>query len=134
MLKLISDLTLFNQVKLPVLGLGVYQSAVGDETRRAVDVALQAGYRQIDTASLYGNEADVGAAIRASGLARQDVFVSTKLWNTDHGKRQALQAFERSLERLGLDYIDLYLIHWPVHGLRHASWQALEQLYAEGRC
>jgi diketogulonate reductase-like aldo/keto reductase len=95
--------------------------------------ALEAGYRHIDTASLYGNEADVGQAIRRSGIPREQIFVTTKLWNSDHGTRQAVKACEQSLQRLGLEYLDLYLIHWPVHGLRLASWQALEQLYSQGR-
>lgn len=125
--------TLSNQVTLPMLGLGVYQSPPGAITRQAVLDAIQAGYRQIDTAALYGNEADVGAAVRACGLPREQLFVTTKLWNSDHGQRQALAACQRSLTTLGLDYIDLYLIHWPVPGLREASWQALETLYAEGK-
>lgn len=132
MLSLSTRFPLRNQLEIPALGLGVYQSPPGEATRQAVQAALAAGYRQIDTASLYGNEADVGAAVRASGLAREDIFVTTKLWNSDHGK--ALKAFEQSLSRLGLDYVDLYLIHWPVHGLRGAAWQTLEKLYEQGRC
>src|SRR5688500_3731303 len=100
MLTLSGSLALSGVVALPVLGLGVYQSPPGGQTRQAVTWALEAGYRQIDTASLYGNEADVGAAVRASGLPREQVFVTTKLWNQDHGKRQALQAFGRSLAAL----------------------------------
>lgn len=129
----IPTIKLSNQVSIPLLGLGVYQSPPGSPTRQAVLKAIESGYRQIDTASLYGNEADVGAAINSCGLPREELFVTTKLWNADHGHKQALQAFETSLKRLGLDYIDLYLIHWPVHGLRQASWQALEQLYQSGR-
>lgn len=118
---------------MPMLGLGVYQSPPGATTRQAVLAAIEAGYRHIDTAALYGNEADVGAAVKACGLPREQLFVTTKLWNSDHGHKQALQACELSLRTLGLEQIDLYLIHWPVSGLRGASWQALEQLYAEGK-
>ncbi|HEY9843260.1 MAG: aldo/keto reductase [Candidatus Sericytochromatia bacterium] len=125
--------TLSNQLAMPSLGLGVYQSPPGEVTRAAVLASLDAGYRLIDTAALYGNEEDVGAALKAAGLPREEVFVTTKLWNEDHGDKQALQACERSLQQLGLDYLDLYLIHWPVHGLRSASWKALEALYREGR-
>ena len=129
----IPEVRLTNGVTMPMLGLGVYQSPPGAPTRQAVLDAIEAGYRQIDTAALYGNEADVGAAVKACGLPREQLFVTTKLWNSDHGHKQALQACERSLRTLGLAQIDLYLIHWPVSGLRGASWQALEQLYAAGK-
>jgi aryl-alcohol dehydrogenase-like predicted oxidoreductase len=100
-------------VQLPQVGLGVYQSPQGAATRNAVTAALELGYRHVDTARIYGNEADVGAAIKASGVPRDHVFVTTKLWNDDHGYDTALRALEASLGRLGLDHVDLYLIHWP---------------------
>jgi methylglyoxal/glyoxal reductase len=123
--------------ELPVLGLGVFQSPPGPETRQAVDWALKAGYRLIDTAAMYGNEADVGAAVRASGIPREEIFVTTKLWHTDHGFEAAQRAGRRSLETLGLEYIDLYLIHWPranPPSQRLDTWRALEQLREEGVC
>ena len=120
-------------VEIPRLGLGVYRSGQGIETRAAVRWALEAGYRHIDTAAAYGNEEDVGEAIRTSGIARGEVFVTTKLWNQDHGYDAALRAFDRSLESLGIDFVDLYLIHWPVADLRRESWRALEQIHADGR-
>ncbi len=122
---------------IPVLGLGVFQTEPGPTTRNAVAWALEAGYRLIDTATLYGNEADVGEAIRASGLARHEVFVTTKLWYTDHGYARARRALSESLKRLGLEYVDLYLIHWPRAKSpedRLGSWRALEDLRSEGLC
>jgi diketogulonate reductase-like aldo/keto reductase len=95
--------------------------------------ALRLGYRHVDTARIYGNEADVGEAVRESGVPRAEVFVTTKLWNDDQGYDKALGAFDKSLARLGLDYVDLYLIHWPVAGKRKDSWRALEKLKADGR-
>ncbi len=120
-------------VKLPLLGLGVWQSSPGDETRQAVLAALRAGYRLVDTARAYRNEEDVGAALRESGLPRDEVFVTTKLWNTDHGFDATLRACDESLRRLGLERLDLYLVHWPVQGLRHETWRAMERLLADGR-
>lgn len=117
---------------MPVLGLGVWQAASGKETYRAVEHALKIGYRLIDTAKLYGNERDVGAAIRESGIPREELFVTTKLWNDDHGYERALRAFEGSRKELGLDYIDLYLIHWPGSNLRQESWKAFLRLHEEG--
>ena len=119
--------------RLPQVGLGVWQAPRGSGTRGAVEAALRSGYRHVDTASIYGNEADVGAAVRASGLPREEVFVTTKLWNADQGHDSALRAFDQSLERLGLAYVDLYLLHWPVAGKRLDSWRALERLHDEGR-
>lgn len=124
-------------IEMPVLGLGVFQNPPGAETRQAVAWALEAGYRLIDTAAMYGNEADVGAAVRGSGIARSEVFVTTKLWHTDQGYDSAKRAARRSLEALNLDYIDLYLIHWPRANSpsdRLDSWRALEELQREGRC
>lgn len=122
-----------NGVKIPRLGLGVYQSPPGQLTRKAVEYALKIGYRHIDTARIYGNESDVGAAIRESGIKREDVFVTTKLWNGDQGNETALNAFDQSLKRLGLKYLDLYLIHWPVQNTRTQSWKALVQLLRDGK-
>ena len=127
-----SRLPLNDGSKIPLLGLGVWQAAPGKETRKAVAYALECGYRLIDTAQMYGNERDVGIAVRESGLPREDVFVTTKLWNSDHGYDAALRAFEASRRDLGLDYVDLYLIHWPVPRLRHESWKALLKLKQDG--
>jgi 2,5-diketo-D-gluconate reductase A len=130
----ISDVTLNNGVRMPQLGFGVFQVG-NDEARAAVATALDCGYRSIDTAALYGNEQGVGAAVRASGVPRKELFVTTKLWNADQGAARVGKAFERSLDTLGLDYVDLYLIHWPVpsRDLFVETWQAFEQLYADGR-
>jgi diketogulonate reductase-like aldo/keto reductase len=119
--------------QIPQVGLGVYQSTPGAATRDAVTAALELGYRHIDTARIYQNEADVGAAIKASSVPRDQVFVTTKLWNDDHGYDEALRALDASLERLGFDYVDLYLIHWPVPDRRRESWRALERAFADGR-
>jgi diketogulonate reductase-like aldo/keto reductase len=121
-------------VAMPVFGFGTWKLPAGRATREAVAAALAAGYRLIDTAAMYGNEADVGAAVRDSGLPREEVFVTTKLWNDDQGFEPALRAFERSERALGLGPVDLYLIHWPVPGRRLESWRALERLHREGRC
>jgi diketogulonate reductase-like aldo/keto reductase len=119
---------------MPRLGLGVWQSGPGSGTRDAVAAALEAGVRLIDTAAAYGNEREVGEAVRASGLPRSDVFVTTKLWNEDQGYEPALRAFSRSRDALDLGVVDLYLLHWPVPGKRLDSWRALERLLAEGGC
>ncbi len=118
---------------IPQVGLGVWQSGRGATTRTAVLTALRAGYRHIDTARIYGNEADVGAAVQESEVPREEIFVATKLWNDDQGFDEAQRAFDASLRRLGLDYVDLYLIHWPVAGKRLDSWRALERIKASGR-
>jgi diketogulonate reductase-like aldo/keto reductase len=102
-------------------------------TQGAVSAALKHGYRHVDTARIYGNEQDVGEAIKKSGVPRAEVFVTTKLWNDDQGYDSALRAFDASLKRLGLDYVDLYLIHWPVAGQRKDSWRALERIHQEKR-
>jgi len=122
-----------NGVEMPVFGLGTYQARKG-EAREAVLQALEVGYRLIDTASMYGNEEDIGEALRKSGLPREEVFITTKLWNSDHGYNNALAAFEESRKKLGLDYVDLYLIHWPVESLRNETWKAMEKLLEEGKC
>lgn len=114
---------------IPTLGFGVYQMKKGQETRQAVRWALEAGYRHIDTASFYGNEEDVGQAVKDSGLRREDVFLTTKLWPTDFLRPE--KALKESLQRLGTDYLDLYLIHWPFVG-RDRAWKKLEEAYAAG--
>jgi len=123
--------------EIPWLGLGVFQSEPGAVTRSAVKTALEVGYRAVDTAAMYGNEADVGEAVRSSGLPRGEVFVTTKLWHTEHGFDSALAAGRASADRLGLGAIDLYLIHWPRANSpkdRLDSWRALERLQKEGVC
>jgi len=123
--------TLDDGRQMPQLGFGVWQISE-EQIVPTVLKALEVGYRHIDTAMIYGNEAGVGRAVRESGLPREDIFVTTKLWNTDH--ERAREALEGSLERLGLDYVDLYLIHWPKLGLdkRVETWAAMEQARAEG--
>lgn len=123
--------------EIPWLGLGVFQSEPGSVTRDAVRFALETGYRAVDTAAMYRNEADVGEAVRGSGLAREEVFVTTKLWHTEHGYDSALRAGRASAERLGIGPIDLYLIHWPRANSpkdRLDSWRALVRLQREGVC
>ncbi len=132
-LTLRSTVTLRGGVEMPRFGLGVWQSAPGEETRRAVAAALDCGYRLVDTARAYRNEADVGAAIRESGVARREVFVTTKLWNADHGYDKALRAIDQSLASLGMEQVDLYLVHWPVEGLRRDTWRAMEKILADGK-
>ena len=124
---------LANGVEIPYLGLGVWQAEDGAEVQQAVKWALEAGYRHIDTASIYKNEEGVGQAIRESGVPREEVFVTSKVWNTDQGYDATLRAFDASLDRLGLETLDLYLIHWPVPGKSAHTWRALEKLYADGR-
>ncbi len=123
-----------NALEIPALGLGMYRSSEGSVAERAVLHALEAGYRLFDTASFYGNERSVGRAIRKSVIPRSEVFVTTKLWNSDHGYDSTLRAFQESRERLGLDTVDLYLIHWPVERLRLDTWRAMETLLDEGLC
>lgn len=127
------SITLNNGVQIPQLGFGTFRVRE-QQTQAVVEAALEAGYRHIDTAAGYYNEAEVGAAIRASGLPREEVFVTTKLRNGDQGRGTARQAFENSREALGVEAIDLYLIHWPVpgKGLAAETWEVLEQIYADG--
>ena len=125
--------TLSNGVKMPYLGLGVYDCKDGKEVFNSVTWALEAGYRHIDTATLYKNETGVGEAVRAYDIAREEVFVVSKVWNTDQGYEETLKAFETSMGKLKLDYLDLYLIHYPVKGKFPDTWKALEKLYLEGR-
>ncbi|MFE9252576.1 aldo/keto reductase [Streptomyces sp. NPDC007088] len=130
----IPTVTLNNGVTMPQLGFGVFQ-VPDEETTAAVATALEAGYRSIDTAAVYGNEKGVGRALAASGVSREDLFVTTKLWNEDQGYDATLRAFDASLERLGLDHVDLYLIHWPTpaRDLYVESYRALEKLLSDGR-
>jgi diketogulonate reductase-like aldo/keto reductase len=128
-----STITLANGVAMPRFGLGVFQMNDDKEVHQAVSWALEAGYRSIDTATIYHNETAVGQAIRDSTLPREQIFVTTKLWNSAQRQNRAAAAFDESLDRIGLDYVDLYLIHWPVEGHFQASWQALEAVYASGR-
>ena len=128
-----STFVLNNGVKIPVIGLGVFQNPAGETTRNAIRYALQAGYRHIDTAKIYRNEQDVGRAIRESSIVREDIFITTKLWNSDQGYNSTLKACNESLVKMELDYVDLYLMHWPVQNLRLESWKAMEKLLAEGK-
>ncbi|MBY0370394.1 aldo/keto reductase [bacterium] len=120
-------------VQLPRMGLGVWKLPAV-QTLQVVGEALAAGYRHIDTAKIYGNEAEVGEAIRASGLARKTVFVTSKLWTDDHSKARAAAAFDESLQRLGTEWVDLFLSHFPVTGKRVETWQALQQIVNSGKC
>lgn len=123
--------TLANGVQMPIFGLGVYKMTEPEETLQAIDKALAVGYRHIDTASLYYNEEQVGESIRNSQLKRDEIFVTTKVWNSDQGYDKTLRAFEISLQKLGLDYLDLYLTHWPVEGKFVDTYRAIERLYEE---
>lgn len=127
-----NNVVLNNGVAMPILGFGVYQITDAEECERSVAEALSTGYRLIDTAAAYQNEEAVGRAIKRSGVPRKEVFVTTKLWVSDAGYESAKEAFERSLRRLQLDYLDLYLIHQP-YGDVYGSWRAMEELYKEGR-
>lgn len=125
--------TLYNGVKMPWLGFGVFKVKDGDEVVDAVKTAIQAGYCSIDTAKAYNNESGVAQGIRESGIAREDLFITTKVWNSDQGYESTLAAFEESMKRLDLEYLDLYLIHWPVKGKYKDTWRAMEKLHKEGR-
>ncbi|MDK1472101.1 aldo/keto reductase [Streptomyces sp. 549] len=130
----VPNITLNNGVAMPQLGFGVWQ-VPDDEATAAVGQAIEAGYRSIDTASIYGNETGTGKAVAESGLPREELFVTTKLWNDDQGYDSTLRAFDASLGRLGLEYVDLYLIHWPLPTQDRFvdTWRAFERLYADGR-
>jgi methylglyoxal/glyoxal reductase len=138
-----SKITLNNNTEIPVIGLGCWKTPTGKGTEEVVLWALEAGYRHIDTAFIYYNETEVGNAIRQSGIKREEIFVTTKLWNDDQGNQSALNAFQESLNKLQMDYVDLYLIHWPFKGWgstkinsitnRRESWKALEEIYNSGR-
>ncbi|MBP2098017.1 aldo/keto reductase [Enterococcus rivorum] len=125
--------TLTNGVEMPSLGLGVWRVEDGAEAVDSVKWALENGYRLIDTAAVYKNEEGVGEGIRQSSVPREKIFVTTKLWNADQGYESTLKAFDTSLSKLGLDYVDLYLIHWPVTGKYKESWKAMEEIYKSGR-
>ncbi|WP_276675627.1 aldo/keto reductase [Caldibacillus debilis] len=124
---------LHNGVKMPYFGFGTYKVKEGEEVYNAVRTALETGYRLIDTAALYENEEGVGRAIRDSGIPREEIFVTTKVWNSDQGYDSTLRAFETSLKKLDIGYIDLYLIHWAVKGKYLDTWKALVELYKEGK-
>ncbi len=128
-----STTTLNNGVKMPWLGLGVFQSEDGKEVINAVKTALDSGYRSIDTAAIYHNERGVGKAILESKVAREDIFLTSKVWNSEQGYKSTLAAFEESLDKLQTDYLDLYLIHWPKGEISIDTWKALEELYAKGK-
>ncbi len=126
------EVILNNGVKMPILGLGVFQVTDLAECEQSVLTAIQTGYRLIDTATVYGNETAVGNAIKKSGVARNELFITTKLWATDTGYEKTKKAFEKSLNKLQLDYLDLYLIHQPIGDI-HSSWRAMEELYKAGK-
>lgn len=128
-----SKVKLSNGIEMPWLGLGVFRSKEGREVENAVKVALEAGYRSIDTAAIYQNEKGVGKAIIESGVPRKEIFLTTKVWNSDQGYQSTFRAFEKSLEKLQTNYIDLYLIHWPKGELSVETWKAMEELYMQGR-
>jgi diketogulonate reductase-like aldo/keto reductase len=125
----VPTLKLNNDINIPQLGLGLYKAHEGEQAQRTVRTALDAGYRSFDTAALYGNEHAVGLALAESDVPREELFVTTKVWNADQGYDSTLRAFEMSMHRLGLEYIDLYLIHWPVARKYKQTWKALEHLY-----
>jgi methylglyoxal/glyoxal reductase len=128
-----STTRLHNGVEMPWFGLGVYKVKEGSEVIESVKAAIKNGYRSIDTAAIYENEEGVGQAIRESGVPREELFITSKVWNSDQGYESTLQAYETSLKKLGLEYLDLYLIHWPGKDKYKETWKALEKLYKEGR-
>ena len=127
-------MTLNDGHKIPVVGLGTWKSEPGEATYKAVLDSINAGYRHIDTARAYDNETDVGRAVKDSDIGRENLFITTKLWNKDQGYDTAIEACEKSLARLSCDYIDLYLIHWPLKGKRNDSWKAFIELQQRGLC
>ncbi|GGE29086.1 glyoxal reductase [Pullulanibacillus camelliae] len=132
-ISLSSTTVLNNGVEMPIFGLGVYKVEEGPEVKNAVRAALEAGYRSIDTASFYANEEGVGEAIKEAGVPREELFITTKVWNNQQGYESTLKAFEESRQKLGLEYVDLYLVHWPIKGKYKETWRALETLYKEGK-
>lgn len=134
MIKSIKDYTTLNNgLKMPWLGFGVFRLEEGQDVEGAVLNALETGYRSIDTATVYKNERGVGAAIRKSGVPRKEIFLTTKVWNDDQRQKRTQAAFEESLERLDTDYVDLYLVHWPVKGHYQDTWKMMEEIYQSGR-
>lgn len=135
MLNLQSSAILHNGVKMPWFGLGVYKMKEENEAVQAIKTAIEYGYRSVDTAAIYQNETLVGKAIRESGVAREELFITSKVWNSEQGYETTLAAFEETMAKLGLEYLDLYLIHWPVpaQGKYKETWKALEKLYKDGR-
>lgn len=123
---------LSNEIKIPTIGFGTYKSGNDEETAKIIKYALNIGYRQIDTASFYGNEIGIGKGIKESKVNREDIFIVTKLWNDNHGFNNTIRSFNESLEKLQVDYIDLYLIHWP-NELNSETWRAFEHLYKSGK-
>ncbi|MAZ28807.1 MAG: aldo/keto reductase [Cytophagaceae bacterium] len=136
-MKKISDINgkwkLHNGVEMPYLGLGVYKADDGKEVINAINWALDAGYRHIDTAAFYDNEEGVGKAINKSSIPRGEIFVTSKVWNDDQGYEKTIAAFDKTMEKLNLDYLDLYLVHWPIKGKFKETWRALEDLYNQGK-
>ncbi len=136
-----SNYTLSNGYEIPCVGFGTWQTPDGETAVASVKKAIEAGYRHIDTAAVYGNEESVGKAIRESGVAREDLFITSKVWNTERGYESTLKAFDVTMEKLGLDYLDLYLIHWPASSsqfdnwveLNKETWRAMVELYQAGR-
>lgn len=128
-----SSATLNNGIKMPLVGFGTWKILPNSSAEKAVTHALENGYRSIDTARIYLNEKGVGRAIKNSSVKRDEIFVTTKLWNSDQGYDKALKAFDKSLDKLGLDYVDMYLLHWPVPEKRIESWRALVDIYKSGR-
>lgn len=128
-----SAVTLNNGISMPQFGLGVYKVEEGKQVEETVLSAIDLGYRLIDTAAFYGNEEGVGKALKKSKIKREELFITTKVWNDDQGYDETIAAFEKSLVKLDLEYIDLYLIHWPISGKYRDTWRALEKLYKEGR-
>ena len=129
-----SKLKLNNGIEIPRLGLGTYNITRKKDVDRAIHSALEAGYRLIDTAAAYYNEREIGEAIKSSTVTREEIFITTKLDNSDHGYKSTFRAFEQSLSRLDTDYVDLYLIHWPISRRRNESWKAMEELLEKGKC
>ena len=128
-----SKATLNNGVEMPWLGLGVFRSEEGEEVENEVVVGLQQGYRSNETAAVYQNERGVGKAVKDSGIPREDIFITSKVWNSDQGYKTTLEAFNESLEKLQTSYLDLYLIHWPKGKQSVDTWKALEELYKKGK-
>ena len=123
---------LSNGLQVPIIGFGTYKLGEDEEVIKSIKYALEVGYRHIDTATFYGNEEAIGKALKESNVQREDIFLATKLWNDCHGYENAMNAFNNSIKKLGVDYLDLYYIHWPTE-LNHDTWRALEDLYYSGK-